>query len=152
VADAVKLGKILALARRARSAIGVGCLASQPDDCKGGCGGHRTTGWDLNPREVIQIIGSEPGEVVELIAEGDEMAERCRTLAAGLESVAWLARHASEATSENAEERCHRCATVALLAASGKTGGLRAARCGEARDHQQLADAAYALIREVDGG
>jgi hypothetical protein len=55
-----KLAAIRALAGSARSAGGIGCLASDLSAvCDGSCGGHRTTGWTLDPAEVLRALDGE---------------------------------------------------------------------------------------------
>jgi hypothetical protein len=60
------LDRVQALAESARSAIGIGCLSSVEDDngalvCNDDCGGHRTTGWTLDPAAVLAALdGSQP--------------------------------------------------------------------------------------------
>lgn len=62
----VRLAKVRTLCEAARYALGVGCLSSVEDDdggavCDGSCGGHRTTGWTLDPAEVLAILGGAEG-------------------------------------------------------------------------------------------
>lgn len=61
-----RLAKVRVLSEAARSAIGVGCLARdyEMETCEGRCGGHRTTGWTLDPTEVLAVLDNHGGNDV----------------------------------------------------------------------------------------
>ena len=53
-----RIDEVRALAEAAQPAGGIGCL-SRTDSCEGNCGGHRTTGWTLDPAEVLHALDGE---------------------------------------------------------------------------------------------
>lgn len=51
------VGRVFELATSAEPAGGIGCLTRDPSGvCDGRCGGHRTTGWTLDPVEVLAAL------------------------------------------------------------------------------------------------
>lgn len=64
-----KLARIRALAEGAHGAGGIGCLApwydaeGEPLTCEGNCGGHRTTGWTLDPDSVLAVINESSSDL-----------------------------------------------------------------------------------------
>jgi len=127
----LKLGRIASLAHRARVALSRGCLSGLVDDddtpvCDGSCGGHKAIGWTLDPAEVHAAIGDNPGTVVDLVVDRDQLADRAETLAAALRAADELQAHTD----------CPLCAR-------------RARGCGEVRDWRRQIEAAQDLIKEV---
>ena len=53
-----RIQSVRVLCEEAEHACGIGCLC-YGDECKGTCGGWRTTGWTLDPATVCEALGPD---------------------------------------------------------------------------------------------